>query len=85
LAAALAEDAELASGTDREEMFKALSDLLWTLHPDTTDLRVAYSMTRLRAILLRAAPRKEESRLLAHLFQHITRRVRPKERRPEKS
>jgi tRNA/rRNA methyltransferase/tRNA (cytidine32/uridine32-2'-O)-methyltransferase len=81
LEAALTEDEKLASGTDREEMFAALADLLRTLHPDTTDLRMTYAMTRLRAILLRAAPRREEARLLAHLFQHISRRIRPKEPR----
>lgn len=78
LEAALAEDANFANGTDREEMFKALSDMLRALHPDTTDERMTYSMSRLRAILLRAAPRREESRLLAHLFQHVSRRIRPR-------
>ncbi|MEI6046313.1 MAG: TrmH family RNA methyltransferase [Chloroflexota bacterium] len=81
LEAALAEDEQLANGSDREEMFAALTRMLRALHPDSTDLKMTYSMARLRAILLRAAPRREESRLLAHLFQHITRRVQPKEKR----
>ncbi len=81
LETALTEDANLATGTEREAMFSAIADTLRALHPDTSDLRMAYSMTRLRAILLRAAPRREESRLLAHLFQHLTRRISPKEAR----
>lgn len=75
---AFEEDQRLASGTDREEMFAALADVLRTLHPGTSEARMAYSMARLRAILLRAAPRRDESRLLAHLFQHLARRIRPK-------
>jgi tRNA/rRNA methyltransferase/tRNA (cytidine32/uridine32-2'-O)-methyltransferase len=72
----LQQDAQLANGAERQQMFKALADLLWALYPDTTDTRVAYSMTRLRAILLRSAPRNDESRVLAHLFQHLTRAVK---------
>jgi tRNA C32,U32 (ribose-2'-O)-methylase TrmJ len=81
LKAALAEDQQLASGTEREEMFAALAGMLGALHPDTNESRMAYSIARLRAILLRAAPRREESGLLAHLFLHITRRIRPKDKR----
>ena len=70
-------DAQLATGTEREQMFKALADLLWTLYPNTTEERVAYSMGRLRAVLLRAAPRKDESRAIAHLFHHLIQAVGP--------
>ncbi len=73
----LQEDARLASGTEREVMFKALADLLWTLYPTSSNERVTYSMTRLRAVLLRAAPRHDESRALAHLFHHLIQVVRP--------
>jgi hypothetical protein len=48
-----------------------MADLLWSLYPNTTEERVAYSMSRLRAVLLRAAPRHDESRALAHLFHHL--------------
>jgi tRNA C32,U32 (ribose-2'-O)-methylase TrmJ len=74
----LEQDAQLANGSERQYMFKALADLLWALYPDTTETRVAYSMARLRAILLRAAPRNDESRVLAHLFQHLNQAVRRK-------
>jgi tRNA/rRNA methyltransferase/tRNA (cytidine32/uridine32-2'-O)-methyltransferase len=67
----LQQDARLATGTEREQMFKALADLLWKLYPNTTEERVAYSLTRLRAVLLRAAPRHDESRAIAHLFHHL--------------
>lgn len=67
----LQQDARLATGSEREQMFKALADLLWKLYPNTTEERVAYSMSRLRAVLLRAAPRHDESRAIAHLFHHL--------------
>lgn len=73
----LQEDSRLANGTEREVMFKALADLLWALYPDTTETRVTYSMTRLRAVLLRAAPRHDEAGALTHLFRHLTRVARP--------
>jgi tRNA C32,U32 (ribose-2'-O)-methylase TrmJ len=57
-------------------MFKALADLLWALFPGTNETRIQYSMTRLRAVLLRAAPRGDEARALSHLFHHLTRRVK---------
>jgi tRNA/rRNA methyltransferase len=67
----LQEDARLATGSERAQMFNAMADLLWSLYPNTTEERVAYSMSRLRAVLLRAAPRHDESRALAHLFHHL--------------
>lgn len=73
----LQQDAQLASGTEREQMFKALAGLLWALYPNTTEERVAYSMGRLRAVLLRAAPRTDESRAIAHLFHHLIQAVGP--------
>lgn len=76
VALALAEDARLATGRQREEMFQALADLLWALYPATTDTRVSRSLARLRAVLLRAAPRADEATMLAHLFQHLARAIR---------
>ncbi|MCG0239891.1 MAG: NUDIX domain-containing protein [Firmicutes bacterium] len=73
---ALEEDARLASGQQREEMFRAVADLLRALYPGTTDARVARSVERLRAVLLRAAPRADEATMLAHLFQHVARALR---------
>ncbi len=72
----LEQDAQFATGTEREQMFKALTDLLWALYPSSNETRVAYSITRLRAILLRSAPRNDESKVLTHLFQHIAQAVR---------
>lgn len=73
VAAALAADAELASGTEREAMFRALADLLRAVHPRTTEGRLARAMSHLRAVLLRAAPRSDEARMLAGLFAHLAR------------
>lgn len=72
----LREDARLATGTEREQLFNALADLLWTLYPRSSEERVTYSMTRLRAVLLRAAPRHDESRALTHLFHHLIQAVK---------
>ena len=72
----LDEDGRLANGTDRETMFTALTELLQALYPKTTDERLLYAMTRLRAVLLRAAPRQDESRALTHLFHHLTQTLR---------
>ncbi len=69
-------DTRLANGSERQELFEALAELLLALYPNTTETRMAYSMTRLRAILLRSAPRNDESRVLAHLFQHLTQEVK---------
>lgn len=78
--AALAADGEpLATGRHREEMFAALERLLHALYPATTEQRMARSMQRLRAVLLRAAPRSGEARMLSHLFQHLARAVGRKE------
>lgn len=76
LTAALIEDADMANGVEREHLFKTLEALLWALYPRTADQRMVFSMARLRAIFLRAVPRREESRLLAHLFEHLTQVVK---------
>jgi tRNA/rRNA methyltransferase/tRNA (cytidine32/uridine32-2'-O)-methyltransferase len=76
----LEEDIKLAAGTEREALFEAIADLLRTLHPTTNDTRMLYSMSRLRAILLRAAPRRDEARLLTHLFQNINRKLKRAEK-----
>lgn len=73
---ALQTDAALATGTQREEMFQSLAALLRALYPGTTEARMVQSMARLRAILLRSAPRREEARLLGHLFAHLAQRLR---------
>lgn len=74
--AALEADSALATGTQREGLFQALATLLRALYPGTTDERMVQSMARLRAIFLRAAPRREEARLLSHLFEHLAQRIK---------
>jgi len=61
----------LARGAAREEMFAALETVLWGMHPNNDAGRVQQSLARLRAVLLRAAPRVEETRMLTRLFVHI--------------
>jgi TrmH family RNA methyltransferase len=66
----------LAHGTAREEMFAALEDVLWGMHPNNDAGRVTHTLARLRAVLLRAAPRVEEVQMLTRLFVHIARERR---------
>ncbi len=70
---ALPDDGPLAQGAAREAMFAALEEVLWTLHPNTDAGRVNQTLARMRAVLLRAAPRVEEVRMLTALFVHIAR------------
>jgi TrmH family RNA methyltransferase len=67
------DDEPLAQGAAREEMFAALEQVLWGLHPNTDAGRVYHTLARMRAVLLRAAPRVEEVRMLTALFVHIAR------------
>jgi tRNA C32,U32 (ribose-2'-O)-methylase TrmJ len=57
----------------REEMIAALEDVLWGMHPNNDAGRVHHTLARLRAVLLRAAPRAEEVHMLTRLFVHIAR------------
>lgn len=66
---------DLAGGEEREAMFAALRQLLVTLYPGTTEVRLDSSMARLRAMLMRAAPRREEAAALTNLCRHAARVV----------
>lgn len=77
----LPEDA-YARVQEREEMFAALEMVLWGMHPNNDAGRVGHTLARLRALLLRAAPRSEETAMLKTLFLHIA-HERESARRPE--
>jgi TrmH family RNA methyltransferase len=66
----------LALGGQRDEMLAALEDVVWAMHPNNDAGRVDSIVARLRAILLRAAPRADETRLLATIFTHIAHALR---------
>src|SRR5438552_3971263 len=72
----------LASSAAREEMFAALEDVLWGMHPNNDAGRVTQTLARLRAVLLRAAPRAEEVQMLTRLFVHIARAQEVRQGRP---
>lgn len=65
-----------ASGEAREEMLRALTELLEALHPQTSIPRRRAALARLRAVLLRAVPDAHEAQLLVHLFRHLARLAR---------
>lgn len=66
---------DLAAGPEREAMFEAVSHLLRTLYPDTTESRLSSSLSRLRTMLMRAAPRTEEAVALTNLCRHAARSI----------
>jgi TrmH family RNA methyltransferase len=67
---------DLAGGEEREAMFGALQALLLALYPTTTDARLSASLSRLRTMLMRAAPRCEEAAALTNLCRHAARTLR---------
>jgi TrmH family RNA methyltransferase len=82
----------LARGGQREEMLRALADVVWAMHPNNDVGRVGSIVARLRAMLLRAVPRADETRLLTTILTHIAHALRrlphagpppPTERRDE--
>lgn len=64
---------DLAAGPEREAMFGALESLLLALYPGTTAERLESSMSRLRTLLMRAAPRTAEAEALTNLCRHAAR------------
>ena len=74
--AAEGEPANLARHDEREAMFAALGDLLTTLYPHTNERRLNAALARLRAMLMRAEPRSEETAALTNLIRHATRALR---------
>ncbi|MDF2631112.1 MAG: tRNA/rRNA methyltransferase [Symbiobacteriaceae bacterium] len=73
---ALAElPADAAAGPEREAMFAALEELLRTLYPGTTEVRLGGALSRLRTMLMRAVPRTEETAALTNLCRHAVRRL----------
>jgi TrmH family RNA methyltransferase len=66
----------LAVGAELEPVFSALHHMLEALHGTLIPGRTAVLMARLRALLLRAAPRADEAALLAELFEHVARTLR---------
>lgn len=64
---------DLADGAEREALFAALESLLTTLYPGPGSQRLRSSLSRLRALLLRAAPSSGEARALTNLLRHAER------------
>jgi tRNA C32,U32 (ribose-2'-O)-methylase TrmJ len=62
-------------------MFDALRRVLLALHTDNIEGRTNVAMSRLRALLLRAAPRTDEVLLLRQIFEHMAHSLDPAERR----
>jgi len=67
--------ADLASGAEREALFTSIQGLLTTLYPSTTPDRLQSAMARLRTLLMRAQPRREEADALTNLLRHATRAI----------
>lgn len=76
VAPAVAPPPDAATGPEREAMFAALEELLRTLYPGTTEIRLSGALSRLRTMLMRALPRTEEAAALTNLCRHAVRRLR---------
>lgn len=66
----------LATGAELDALFDAAHRMLLAMHRPSIEGRTAVTMARLRALLLRAAPRADEAALLTTLFEHL---AHPKE------
>ena len=66
----------LAPGWRREQMFGALEQMVWAMYPHTDAGRAGATMARLRALLVRGAPRSDEVQLLTTMFTHIAHALR---------
>ena len=64
---------DLASGAENDAMVDALRQVLVALYPGTTAARLENSLSRLRTMLMRAAPRTEEAAALTNLCRHLVR------------
>jgi tRNA/rRNA methyltransferase len=73
----LAPAPDLADEPVRAAMLSALEELLWALYPRTNRVRVNAALQRLRIMLMRAAPRREEAIALTNLCRHAARAVIP--------
>ncbi len=71
---------DMATGEEREALFRSLEGLLTTLYPTTGAERLTGAMARLRTLLMRAQPRSEESAALTNLFRHAARLITNPER-----
>jgi TrmH family RNA methyltransferase len=65
----------LALGAEMDMLFDALHRMLRVLHRPNIEGRTNVTMARLRALLLRAAPRADEAALLTGLVEHIVREL----------
>ena len=67
----IAAEPGLATGSDLERMFDAARRMLVALHSPPIEGRTNSTLARLRALLLRAAPKSDEARLLTGIFEHV--------------
>lgn len=67
--------ADLATGAERESMFTDLEQMLGALYPASPQVRMAGALSRLRTLLMRAAPTAAETAALANLWRHVHRRL----------
>ncbi|MGE5676327.1 MAG: RNA methyltransferase [Mycobacterium leprae] len=65
--------ADLATADERDAMFSSVAGLLKALYPSTHPTRLEGALARMRSLLMRAAPRREEARAFTNLLRHAAR------------
>lgn len=65
----------MAPSSDVDALFDSVARLLAALHNPPIEGRTKSALSRLRAFFLRAAPRADETRLLATIFEHAAREL----------
>jgi TrmH family RNA methyltransferase len=64
-------DPELATGAELDALFDAARSVLQILHNPPIEGRTNAALGRLRAMVLRSLPRREEVALLTSIFEHV--------------
>jgi TrmH family RNA methyltransferase len=68
--------ADLATGAELNGLFEAATRMYGALHQDSIEGQTRAAIARLRALILRAAPRKDEVAQLTSIFEHVARSPR---------
>jgi tRNA C32,U32 (ribose-2'-O)-methylase TrmJ len=68
-------DGDLAPAAELDALFEACRRTLVELYEPHIPGRTKVTIARMRALLLRAAPRSDEARLLTTMFEHIVRKI----------
>ncbi len=69
----------VAVTSDLDALFNAVNQLITALYDPPIEGRTKVTMSKMRALFLRAVPRADETRLLTTVFEHAARELRRRE------